>query len=247
MLKRILPLITIGFVVGFVLLRLATPAPAAPEPVHVAPVQIAPPAALPALQDAQPAPDALRLAGYLEPAILGWLALPAGEHGERDFEVREYETEVKVRDRVHVYAVALADVLTSSVIRAWADDADGHRTGLLLASVALNESRLRGYVADCHCNDPSWRVSAESGQLMRLGTCDGGHAFTVWQMHLPPDQQHAACTDPKIAATYALQRLRVSLGAWKSLRGYTGETDDEAPKAKVRLSLAAEYARSHPF
>lgn len=207
-------------------------------------------------------PGSEPLAQYLEAATLTWMALPdcaASPHACADFETRERETPAAVGARVHDYAQAVAEVAREGfdgapIAAPYADDAGRARAGLLLMSLAFHESRFRGYVADGRCTDGEWRKSDEGRALMRLGTCDGGFASTVWQIHIGRGQRvgtelvtrERALEDPRAGAALALQLAGGSIRFAHSLRYYTGE-GAVAPKAREREALATAYYRAHPF
>jgi hypothetical protein len=155
-------------------------------------------------QEAQPHLLAIEhhvLAGYLEEAGLTWLELPTRQHGRDEFLKAEGETVGEVRSRVREVAEQVAEVLMDGwFVRGdnfstWeleppVEDAHaiptGMRvpmTGLVLMSLAFHEGRFRQYVDKGWCNDPVWRKSAEGIRMMRAGPCDGGHAYTIFQIH----------------------------------------------------------------
>ena len=162
----------------------------------------------------------------LDSQVLGWMSLPPV--GDEGFSAREGESVGDVRRRIA--EVARAATLLGIAQPIWPND-DGTKTARLLVCVAFYESRFRGYVDDGRCNDPDWRASPEGVRTMRLGTCDGGRARSLWQLHdFRGDRQQAM--------QEALRRLRFSIRAMGDLRGYTGERGPDAPKARVRLACA---------
>jgi hypothetical protein len=123
------------------------------------------------------------------------------------------------------------------------DDASHARTALLLASVARYESSFASWVDAGLCNDKAWRDS--NPDIHRGATCDGGHAFSLWQIHAGAAGP-ALIGDRRAAIREAITRLRVSLDAGRGLCWYTGETGD-CPKAELRLRTALVWEKGHPF
>lgn len=134
------------------------------------------------------------------------------------------------------------------------------RDAVMLASIARFESHLTSWVEDGSCNDPAWR--AAHPKTMAVGDCDGGHAWSVYQIHVdemggialvgtgwvgaryaPPGATivHGKdlVDDPVLAARVALHMLRQN-----GIVGYTGETKTHHPKADVRLDAAKAFLRT---
>jgi hypothetical protein len=127
------------------------------------------------------------------------------------------------------------------------DDAARSRTALLLASVARYESNFAPWVDDGRCNDPAWRESQEGRRTHRGSDCDGGRAYSLWQVHpYAGASGPAMLADRRTAVREAVARLRVSLDAGRGLCWYTGETGD-CPKGEIRLRTALVWAVGHPF
>jgi hypothetical protein len=212
-----------------------------------------------------------QLADYLKQATLSWMKLTPNL---RSFEKAEHETQSVVIDRIDEVSLQVEDVIRhgyqghrEAVI--WDDDRSGARTGLLVMGVAFFETRYRGYVDSGKCNDPTWRKSKEAGILLALGTCDGSHAYSAWQIHcrngmyLTWDadeyssvrlRSDAVLVNPKgiledrrLAITGALHMLRKAVRRTRDLRDYSGEPSDYHPKADVRLALAVDYEKAHPY
>jgi hypothetical protein len=98
-----------------------------------------------------------------------------------------------------------------------------------------------------------------------LGTCDGGHAYSLFQVH--PERgfyltwdgtdtnpfrgelrvDSTSIRNHMVAMTAALHMMRRSIRATNSLRYYTGEWVGAAPKAQIRLEGALAYERRKPF
>jgi len=209
----------------------------------------------------------IALATYLENAALSWMQLPdcsVSRVACQYFEAQERESPSVVGERIQQVSNIVAELLQGET-PIWSDDTTGARTGLLLMHVAFHETRFRGYVWDGRCNDDAWRKGAEGVQLLRLGTCDGGHAYSPWQVH--PERgfyltfdgsdvnpfhgelkiDATSIKDPKVAAVAALHMLRRSVRLTNSLRYYTGEWSGPAPKAALRLDGALAYEHRRPF
>lgn len=180
-------------------------------------------------------------ATYLERAALYWMALPDCDRRQEAcaaFERQEGEPVSAVRNRIATVSQQVSE-MTTTVQR-----------GLLLMSLAMNESRFRGYVDAGECNKPEFR----SSRLARYGHCDNGHAFSLWQVHPNAQFDRDGQTDREMLTTsrsYAIGRasgiVDASLARDGTLRGYTGETSELAPKAFKRLRDAEVYLAGHPF
>jgi len=158
---------------------------------------------------------------------------------------------------------------------------DGSREAILLARIAWWESRFRDYVDDGNCN--IWarkcttmgvcnltKLSHEQQKLMMLGTCDGGIAVGIWQVHYPylgialmPDgswhnadydtgkakqivHREEALKDRKVNARVAYAMARQSIRHNAGLCQYSGEPGP-CPKGDARLSSALSWSVKHPF
>ena len=200
------------------------------------------------------------LAMYLETAALTWMKLPecsVARAACAQFERQEHESPAAVADRIRDVAGAVArgvregyggQAVTSYPL-------DEQEAGLLLMSLAFHESRFRGYVADGRCSDPAWRTGHEAVQLAPLGTCDGGRASTVWQVHFGQGirvgavrvTREMAIADHRAGAAAALTMAANSIAATGTLRNYTGEWSGPAPAAAARMATAITYYQAHPF
>ena len=122
------------------------------------------------------------------------------------------------------------------------------KTALLLASVARFESNFADWVDDGRCNDASWRRSVQGQHfVLRTGDCDGGHAFSLWQIHpYAGASGREMIANRRVAIREAVARLRVSLDAGRGLCGYTGEVGT-CPKANLRLRTALVWEKGHPW
>jgi hypothetical protein len=157
---------------------------------------------------------------------------------------------------------------------------DGAREAILLAAVAWWETRYRDYVDDGSCNrwaSDAYRrtgkltlkvLAPEAQQLMAVGTCDGGLAASIWQIHfgmgivvddrggwhLASSRERGvtrdmALRDRKDAARVALAMARQSIQVGVGLENYVGGNDPIARRknARDRLDFAERYSRAHPF
>lgn len=133
------------------------------------------------------------------------------------------------------------------------------KTALLVMSVASFEGGFQKFVDDGECNDS--RFSAD-----RRGGCDGGRAYTIWQLHarefgggfvLLSDGRlssaryataaelashevlgpAALIADRKVAARVAQRLLRQSLKTWGSLCSYSGESCEPGRHPKADARL----------
>lgn len=119
-------------------------------------------------------------------------------------------------------------------------------TSILLAALAAKESNFEPRI--------------DLGKCLRH-ECDGGYAFSMWQIHpeigiklVGETFRHdrdgmkgpELIADRKKAVRVALHMARSSMKSTGTLCFYTGEPYDDAPKAEVRLSLARSYLESHP-
>lgn len=226
------------------------------------------------------------LGDYLNEATLSWMKLPDCEknpHACEAFVKQESETVAQVAARIRETSEQVALLVRGPEGSAHPDEdpvfvdgrADGvARSGLLLMSVAFNETRFRGYVDDGRCNSLKWRMSAEGHHLSRLGTCDSGKAVSVWQLQLKGSlgsdnpawilftheewtsdkrdnavkvDADGAIKDRGLAALLALHELRKSVRATGTIRYYTGEWQGPTPLSDARMKLASDYANKHPF
>jgi hypothetical protein len=133
---------------------------------------------------------------------------------------------------------------------AWTDDDTGARSAVLLAALGYFEgARYAKYVDTGVCNRPDFRRLA----IAKHGTCDGGLAHSIFQIHEielvdPKEKADAvALSDRTFAAHIALRLARQSLASTGSLRNYTGEWSGACPKADERLKFADKAWRAHPY
>ena len=156
------------------------------------------------------------------------------------------------------YAELAADVAAAVVAEGpiWPSDTSGRRTAILLAAIAYWEgARFAAYVDNLDCNrwatTPAALRSAEARRLLAFGHCDGGNAYSLWQIHpqtwRTPGRGVLVVTgdmlaDRRTAARVALVMARSSFEAFGDLSGYTGERGAaDHPKARKRERFAARY------
>lgn len=152
----------------------------------------------------------------------------------------------------------------------FAGDTGRAKTALLHAAIASKENSFQRFVDEGRCNQRGYVVD-------RRGGCDGGHAFSLWSIHvfgggyilLDDGTLSSAEASPQIALTHpelivqgaqlladrktairVAQRIeRQSLRQYHSLCAYSGEpcASGRHPKAEARLERAQQYWAEHPF
>lgn len=202
------------------------------------------------------------LASYIFIAMLSWIPVrnltPYGE------------SEDEVKTRLHSIAEDIVTVALDANEPPVFANADGRvKTALLQAAIASMETGYQKFVDEGACNKRGFVPD-------RRGDCDGGHAFSMWQIHVAGDgyilledgtltskmyatpdmlQSHQVIggaelvADRKTAIRVAQRIERSSLKNFHSLCAYSGESciEDRHPKAKDRLQRAMTYYASHPF
>jgi hypothetical protein len=144
----------------------------------------------------------------------------------------------------------------------WKTDTSKTKTVTLLATMALFEGHYWKYVEDGTCNK-----SDRSDPVLKNGSCDGGEAFSLWQVHPMsglvlldnglwgwavdknrPDVITGAklLADRKVAAKTALHFLRASIKRDGTLCEYTGEKKP-CVKAAERMDFAVNWLEKHPM
>lgn len=135
---------------------------------------------------------------------------------------------------------------------------------LVLAFLSVAEGGMAAWVDDGRCNDKAWRAGPGRA-LLASGDCDGGRAYSLWQIHvgagvaLTPSggwvsahyaapgasivSKHDVLSDRKTAVRVALHIVRESVRVTKGLAGYTGERGARHPKADYRLNMPRAYLR----
>lgn len=132
------------------------------------------------------------------------------------------------------------------------DDFTKVKSGLLVMSTARYESRFAVNVDTGHCK--KWE-------------CDGGIAYTMWQIHPMQGLKFdgdmwtystasdritgaAMIADRKLAAKMALHMIRHSMKQAQSLCIYIGEPCGKGakhPKADARMNSAVIFLRENPY
>jgi hypothetical protein len=182
------------------------------------------------------------LPAYLERAALSWMRLPDCGRSQAACDAWT-KTEGESPDEMRARIATVANEVSASVGTV--------KYGLLLMSIAFNESQFSRYVDDGLCNDWEWRKTPEAAKPLARGGCDNGHAYSLWQVH-PRDKQERTDLEYRgplwrmnaiaIARDIMLESLK-----WDgTLRRYTGETDLLAPKAFRRQRMAEAYLAAHP-
>ena len=141
-------------------------------------------------------------------------------------------------------------------------DDDRHKTATLIATLAFWESNFQLYVDNGSCDDRAWRKTREGRATLLSGDCDGGWAYSMFQIHpeggiaLEPGggwhhefgaiDGQAMLADRKVAVRVALHMARQSIGHGAGLCQYSGEIGP-CPKAAARLSFAQRWWAAHPY
>jgi hypothetical protein len=140
--------------------------------------------------------------------------------------------------------------VTISEPRAFADDASGQKTALLLVSIAHYETgrSWASWIDTGKCNDEKWRT--DHPQWIKGGDCDGRHAWGMWQVHAPNDDDAVGRTyvaNRQTGIRAALAKARASLDMGIGLCGYSGETYPHCKLAHDRLETARAWVVRFPF
>lgn len=199
----------------------------------------------PSAQPCEDDAECRALAAYVESAMRAWNAGPMAG----------------AVTRYHEIAQDIAFVALRSP-RVW-KDSDGTREALLLAGIAWFETRFRDYVDDGSCNRwmlDAWKHGGNLNALPRkqretltLGTCDGGRAASIWQIHFGESDATRGLTsidgysNRKLAASSALAIARRSIQAGAGLMQYVGGVGpDRVEKARQRLAKGESWYAKHP-
>ena len=257
----------------FTRLRSSTGVAAGSSPIASAAIARPPPSTLPTLVPAPSTTEEIArtkaterldtLAGFTLDVMLGWRhaasALPVIDYAGLS---RDIATAVILEpaafDDMHAPCKQVGSELDPRRCR-WASSfwsADNAKATLLAAVGYWEGSRYAEYVDAGQCNDRSWRKTPEGAWLMKLGgDCDGGHAFSLWQIHpiaKPANVLFDLCNARVVAkrmpaARCALEMLRRSLAADGTLGEYTGESlyGAKRPKADERLNFAKDALKAH--
>jgi hypothetical protein len=201
---------------------------------------------------------------YILAAMLSWVPVrnltPYGES--------EDQASARLRSIAEDIVTVAFDASEPSVFAR----SDGRvKTALLHAAIASKETGFQKFVDDGSCNQTAYVAHAD-----RRGNCDGGYAFSLWQIHVSgggyilledgtlTSKMYASpsvlashtliggselVADRKTAIRVAQRIERDSLKYHGSLCAYSGEScmEDKHPKAKARLDRAVDYYASHPF
>lgn len=171
------------------------------------------------------------------------------------------EDDDHARARYEAIAENIVDVaLDYTLPPIWRGAEGDVKTALVLASIGSLEGGYHAWVANGACNKKTWIG----------GGCDGGHAFTIFQIHVYDfvlrgdsitqakylnDAQpveiihgHDLIDDPRLGALVAYHLVRGSMLAYGSLCAYSGEScTGKHPKADARLERAKVYLDKHPI
>lgn len=201
---------------------------------------------------------------YLLTAILSWCppAIYFAPYGETADQATARLTKISE----DIVAVALDE----NEPAVFAGDTGRFKTALLHAAIASKENSYQRFVDEGLCNKRGYVPD-------RRGGCDGGHAFSLWSIHvfgggyiLQPDgtlatvesapqtahdhpelivQGAQLLADRKTAIRVAQRIERQSLRQYHSLCAYSGEpcASGHHPKADARLERAQQYWAEHPF
>jgi hypothetical protein len=155
--------------------------------------------------------------------------------------------------------IAIATDIATVVLsepRAFDGDADGQQTALLLVSIAHYETgrSWASWVDDGRCNDEAWRTSHKLWMTEhatgKVHDCDGGNAYSMWQIHVPGDSHEAGMAlvrDRKAAIRAALAIARASIQAGVGLCHYSGEAFPHCRLANARLQTARSWVTRFPY
>jgi hypothetical protein len=101
--------------------------------------------------------------------------------GAMNFAVKPDENSASYESVAHDIAEVVSDPKEPPI---WKEDSTKARTAIMLVSIAFWETSFRSFVDEGKCNDKAWRASPEGQEAMRRwGTCDGGIARSIWQIH----------------------------------------------------------------
>jgi hypothetical protein len=232
-------------------------------------------------------PDNDALVRHLYDAMRSWTSLPS----EAKDPVDASRASRNAASRARLAATA-SDIVTvaRSEEPLFEGDADRSRSAVLVATVAFFESGFAEYVDKGECNDWDWKHPKVTGPdavpadeirrrraLLAAGPCDGGLAYSDWQIHpfdsrfrdgmvlfdgarawafaadINDGKEHEVIygkdmiADRKKAARVALHMLRRALG--RGADNLCGYTGErgDCPKGAQRLKFAVDWSRRHPF
>jgi hypothetical protein len=192
------------------------------------------------------------LVEYIFAAMLAWIPV---------HNLTQYgETEVEAKTRMHSIAEDVVTVAMDANEPPAFARADGRvKTSLLQVAIASMETGYQKFVDDGTCNKPDYVAD-------RRGSCDGRHAFSMWQIHVAGNgyllledgslgsvfyspaavvRAHANAVvrgpeliaDRKTAIRVAQRIERDSLKQHGSLCSYSGESCDEGAHPKAKARL----------
>jgi len=200
---------------------------------------------------------------YILTAMLAWCPV-------QSFFVPYGESVDEAKARMHQIAEGLVTVAMDASEPPTFAGIDGRiKTALLNAAIGSMETSFQRFVDEGKCNERGYHAD-------RRGNCDGGHAFSFWQLHvygngyillddgtlssrdaLPrvaAEHPEIVITGPRMiadreSAIRVAQRLeRMSMRNYGSLCAFSGEPCmGSHPKASARLERAQAYWRAHPF
>ena len=203
---------------------------------------------------------------YILKAMLSWV--PLANHTAP---VSPEHTLARYTSIAEDIADVVMDPTEAAVLPGQTGDKGIVGNGLLLAAIASLEGAYQEYVDDGSCNDTKWRNA--HADILRMGGCDGGHAWTIWQIHtmggLVLTGQYVTgymyvedvrlhletiitglkmIKDRKLGARTALHILRLSMRDHHSLCAYTGEScSGMMPLAVTRLQRPIRYMAANPY
>lgn len=192
------------------------------------------------------------LVAYILTAMLSWVPL----HSLTTYG----ETEEQASSRLHSIASDIAFVALDPNEPPVFARGDGRmKTALLQAAIASLETGYQKFVDDASCNRADWHAD-------RRGNCDGGHAWSLWQVHIfgngyifkddgtlgtamtssawlssHPEEVvikgPQMVADRKVAVRVAQRLERTSLLQYHSLCGYSGESCEEGRHPKAKARM----------
>jgi hypothetical protein len=165
------------------------------------------------------------LMNYILTAMVSWV--PVADHGYYE---KQEETMVRYTD----IATTIVDVAMDPENEPLFSGEDGRvKTALLMASVASSEGFFRKDVDTC-----------------KIGG-DNGRAWGLWQTHAPKKK---VCADRKVAATVALEMMKQSFTACKSLplvdrmSVYTdGQCRTNWKRSRFKMDRAMKWFATHEY
>lgn len=188
------------------------------------------------------------LISYLLVAMTSWVPM-------------KNQTDESAEDAATRYTAIATDIVEAvtdpSEPPLWKGSDGQVKTALLVAGIASLEGGYQKFVDDGTCNKKEYKAD-------RRGSCDGKHAYTIWQIHTmgglifdgegvtsiayapeklktDPDSVWTGpklVADRKAAARMALHLMRVSYKRYGSLCQYTGEKYQDTDKCMEKTPKA---------